>query len=659
MIPQSFYCLSGVVTDRSAGGLASIRQAKTPAATRQVVGGKSTLITGPCVIKSRLTRLLALALVGSAAALRAAEPVIALPKYSVYSEQVANQIPVATFAMPVSGLRFEPRVDVQARNLAEGQADVSIRGGLFENTGFRIGALSLSDPQTGHYLAEIPIAPAMLLSPRLLTGEANALTGLNAEVATISYGWRPIEQRGEASLAVGDYATNRQSLYQGVVSSARVAGQTLAADVELSRSASAGSVPFGDHHFRRAAGRLQLRGAQSQTDFFAGVQRKFFGWPNLYTPFGFNETEDLHTQLYLINHRAWSSPENYWQLGASYRRNYDDYEVNRAVPGAFNPFQHTTWVRALSLEGHQDFQGFAVAFSAQAMRDQLESTSLTFGRFHTRQYLKFAAVPEFSFAPAAGKLQLRAGAAYDDTNRDASALSPILAAALTRPGGLRWYAHYAASTQVPTYTALNSNRAAGLFRGNPNLGREISRNLETGVDFQSAGWTVATALFYRRDDHLTDWTFTRGVTARTANAVDIATWGLELVATHRTPRYDLVLGYTVLSKNANYGLATVDASFYALNFARQRLTAAVVLRLGAGWDLRWDNEFRVQEKNLLRVMGGNEAFGSAVGLYYLPPRLHGLEISLLVDNLWDSDFQEVPAVPAARRQFSVGAAYRW
>src|SRR3954468_9718498 len=146
------------------------------------------------------------------------EPTYELPKIATYSEQVANQTPVATFAMPVSGLRFEPRVDVQARNLAEGQADVAIRGGVFENTGFKLGALSLYDPQTGHYFAEIPVAPAMLLTPRVLTGSDNALAGFNAGVGTIAYGWRPIAQRGEASVAFGDYATNRQSFYQGMVS---------------------------------------------------------------------------------------------------------------------------------------------------------------------------------------------------------------------------------------------------------------------------------------------------------------------------------------------------------------------------------------------------------------------------------------------------------
>jgi len=587
------------------------------------------------------------------------EPAYVLPKVATYSAQVANQTPGATFAMPVSGLRFEPRVDVQARNLAEGQSDVAIRGGVFENTGFKLGAVSLYDPQTGHYFTEIPVAPAMLLSPRVLTGVDNAATGFNASVGTVAYGWRPIEQRGEAAVAFGDYATNRQSLYQGLVLPGGRGGRTFAADVELSRSESDGSVPFGDHDFRRASGRLQLQGAQSQTDLFAGVQQKFFGWPNLYTPFGFNETEDLRTTLYAFNHRAWTSPENYWQLGAYYRRNRDDYEFNRAVPGASNPFIHTTQVRALAFDGHQGFGDYAVTYGVQTMRDSLQSTALIFGRFRTRDYYKASIVPEREFATAPGRLKLRVGAAYDDTNRDDSALSPIIEAVLSRPDGRRLYAQYAETTQVATYTALNSNPAAGLFRGNPNLRRATSRNLEAGVSFQPAGWQVEAAVFHRWDEELTDWTFTRGVTARTANAVNIGTMGAEIVATRKTPRFDLVLGYTFLDKDADYGAATIDASFYALNFAQHRLTAAVTARLGRGFELRVDNEFRVQEENLLRVVGGDNAVLSSLGFYYLPPGVRGLEFSVLVDNLWDDDFQEVPQVPAARRQFSVGAAYRW
>ena len=559
--------------------------------------------------------------------------------------------------MPVSGLRFEPRVDVQARNLAEGQADVSIRGGVFENTGFRIGATSLFDPQTGHYLAEIPVAPAMLESPVLLVGAENAILGFNANVGTVAYGWRRIEHRGEISAGIGENSYNRQSFYQGVV----IPGHPhLAADVEWSRSSSDGPVQFGDHDFRRVGGRIQLRADSRQTDVFAGYQAKFFGWPNLYTPFNSNETEDLQTVLVTLNHRQWKSADENWQIGAYYRRNKDDYAFNRFTPlGAVHPFQHTTYTRGVAADGRLALGGVTVAFSAQAMADFLRSTSLTFGKFHTRRFAKAAVVPEYSFATTAGKATAQAGVAFDDSNRDSSAVSPVVGFELWATTGPRYYLQYAESTQLPTYTALNSNAAGGLFRGNPALGRETTRNLEAGLALRQSGWDVQAALFYRWDDDLVDWTFRRGVTARTANAVDIGTSGLELVATRKTRRYDVVLGYTYLDKSPDYGSATIDASFYALNFAKHRLTAAMTFRLGAGFEARLDNEFRVQEENLLRTVGGNQTTLTSIGLYYLPPQRRGLELSLLVENLWDSRYQEVPAVPATPRQLSAGVTWRY
>ena len=601
----------------------------------------------------------ALLLIPAVLGAQTAEPAIELPKLSIYSEQVANQAPVATFAMPVSGLQFEPRVDVQARNLAEGQADVAIRGGIFENTGFKLGALALFDPQTGHYFAELPVAPAMLTTPKILTGADNAAGGFNAQVGSIAYGWRPIVQRGELAVVVGEYDTNRQSFYQGVVLADKVAGRTVAVDLDLARSESDGSVPFGDHDFKRAAARLQFSGEGAQTDFFAGRQEKFFGWPNLYTPFGFNETELLKTDLYAFNHRQVSSPNEYWQVGAYYRRNYDDYEFNRPVPGASNPFIHTTRVKSVAADGRQEAGDWTIAYATQYLSDSIESTALTFGRFRTREYFKLALVPERTIDTASGRLTLRAGATYDDTSRDDSRVSPVIEVSLRRPSGIRLYAQYAESSQVATYTALNSNSAAGLFRGNPNLGRETSRNLEAGVEFTSGAWTVQAAVFHRQDDDLVDWTFRKGVVARTANAVDIDTSGLELVAILNGKRCDLILGYTFLEKDADYGLATVDASFYALNFPKHRLTAALVARLAPGLELRVDNEYRVQEANPLRLIGGDEAVLSSAGLYWMPASLRGLELSARVDNLWDEDFQEVPAVPAARSQWAVGAAYHW
>ena len=589
---------------------------------------------------------------------------VSLPEITVYSPRVANQSPTGTFATPVSALRFEPQVDVEARNLTEAQADVTIRGDIFENTGFRVGAVSLIDPQTGHYYADIPVAPAMLGAPQILTGADQAMATSASTVGAVSYGWRPVRTAGMVALAAGDYGLNREEFYQGYASESPVSGRRIAADVDWAHSDANGTISNGDNHFDRVAGRVQLASATSQTDLFAGYQAKFFGWPNLYTPFNSPESENLQALLFAFNHRIDLGAGDYLEAGVYHRRNKDDYAFNRFAPlGPVHPFQHTTWVDGAAVGGRRDLGDFTLNFRGEVMTDRLQSTSLTFGHFNTRTQTKLAIVPEKTWALDDGAhLVVKAGASVDGSNHDGTAVSPVFELAREQASApwQRIYFSYAESTQLPSYTALNSSPSGGLFRGNPNLGRETSRNLELGTTSGVVGgWTGQAAVFYRRDGDLVDWTFRQGVTARTANAVDVATTGAELVARRSWAACDLVLGYTVLSKNPDYHGALVDASFYALNYARQRLTAAIVVRLGSEFEVRLDNAARIQAANLLRTTGGNDAIISSLGIAYRPVAWRRSTFTLQADNLWNSSFQEVPAVPAPRRQISGGVTYVW
>ncbi len=583
-----------------------------------------------------------------------------LPALTVYSQRVANQSPVATFAMPVSALRFEPLVDVQARNFAEGQADVSIRGGIFENTGFSVGASSLLDPQTGHYFAEIPIAPAMLGAPAVVTGADLAERTTNATSGAVAYGWRPIRTAGFATAGAGQDGLEEAEIYQGYRSNATLAGRTLAADVAWAHSDSNGTIPFGDHVLNRVDARLQLAGAGSQTDLFAGYQAKFFGWPNLYTPFNYDETENLETMLVALNHRADMGGGDFVDFGGYYRRNRDQYILSRQNPALYTA-DHSTWVRSAAADGRLTAGGLAWNFRGEVLADELESTALVFGRYHTRTITKLALVPEKSWElPDGARLVVKAGMTYDDSNRASAAGSPLVEIARETRGPLnRLYFSYAQTTQLPTYTALNSSPTSGLFRGNPDLGRETSHNVELGAHSSLAGWSTEAAVFHRQDDALVDWTFRRGVAARTAQPVDVGTTGFEAVAQRSWRPLDLVLGYTWLTKQADYRGAAVDASFYALNYARQRLTAAIVARLSDTLELRLDNEVRVQAANLLRTQGGDRPIRSAIGITYRPAACRRLSVSAQIDNLWNSTFQELPSVPAARRQASGVVAYAW
>jgi len=599
------------------------------------------------------------AMAGAAPPLWAQDAATSLPAVTVYSPSVANQSPAAAFAMPVSALRYEPMVDIEPRNMAEAQADVTIQGDTFESTGLELGALSISDPQTGHYLMELPVAPAMLGAPRILTGAAQATEAMNSTGGSVAYGWRPISGTGFATGSIGDDGLSREEVYGGW---SGPGARHLAADADWSHAEGNGTVPFGDFHFDRADARVEWVAPGSRTDLFAGYQASFFGWPDLYTPFDSDETENLQTVLVAVNNRENLGDGQYFEGGAFYRRNKDDYAFDRFAPlGPVHPYQHTTWEYGAGFGGRAAIAGIILNYHAEETSDSLMSTSLIYGPYHCRTLDKVALVPEVSWAASGGAVSLKAGATYDGSDRASGTVSPVAEFARTWDSGelQRIYASFSTATEMPSYTALDSSPNSGLFLGNPHLGRETSRDAEAGVSGNVGGWTGQAAVFYRRDDSLVDWTYTAGVFGRSANPVDIGTEGLELVARHSWSRCSVVLGYTALAKSADYLGAPVTASFYALNYARQRLTAALLLRLTRTVELRLDNVGRIQEPDSLRTAGGNDALTSSAGLDWHPQRTPQLEISAQVDNLWNSAFQSVPGVPASRRQLSFGATYGW
>jgi vitamin B12 transporter len=140
--------------------------------------------------------------------------------------------------------------------------------------------------------------------------------------------------------------------------------------------------------------------------------------------------------------------------------------------------------------------------------------------------------------------------------------------------------------------------------------------------------------------------------------VDLDVIGVEVFVTHRWRTVDLAAGYAWLDKDADYGTASVDASFYALNFARHRATLALRYRFARRFELRLDTEYRRQEDNPLRT-GDDNTFLSSLSLQWNSAAGEGLSAALVVDNLTDSEFQTFPGTPAYGRQYSINATWNW
>jgi vitamin B12 transporter len=77
-------------------------------------------------------------------------------------------------------LRYLPGVEAQSRGPMGAQSDIVIRGGTFQQVLVIIDGLRLNDPNSGHFAAYFPIAPAEIDRVEILKGASSAIYGSEA-----------------------------------------------------------------------------------------------------------------------------------------------------------------------------------------------------------------------------------------------------------------------------------------------------------------------------------------------------------------------------------------------------------------------------------------------------------------------------------------------
>ena len=594
-------------------------------------------------------------------------PTYTLPTLTVQGQEIANLRPASTYQSIVSNLDFDPRIDFQSRNMAEAQGDINIRGGIFEGTGIQVGAVTLIDPQTGHYSTELPIAPEMLGVPKVQTGASNAFSSFNSTAGTLSYQWSEMLTGNSIILGAGDNQLNFQRIHQAKVQAvSNKSNWRLGHEIEYSRSESDGTIDYSDHDFDRLTGRIQIVRPDSQTDLFAGYQSKFFGQFGMYTGDQYSayrpyETENIKTRLFILNHQQEYATGSEWEATAYYRRNSDHYIFNRFEPN--NTFIHETDIFSLAILGtrYLDSQ-FSINYSLQLTEDKIKSNTLEEGSFTSRRYYKLSLLPQYLYTlNDQRKLLLKAGLSFDDSNRDTSEFAPIAEISLLTEhengDSERAYFSYAKTTQVVGYGAIGGSETSGLFRSNHNLLRETSENIEIGYAINKGEWSLESAVFYRWDDDLVDWTYS-GAGARSAENVDIETFGLEIIGARQWKQLEAIASYSHLEKSEDYKNPNVVGSFYALNYPKHRATLGMIYSPNRVLEIRLDNEWREHEKNSLRT-GVNHALFSYLGISYYPYESKEFELFLTYDKPWKKSFQEIPGTTGRGDQLSLGMSRKW
>lgn len=301
---------------------------------------------------------------------------------SVSREEIAV-LPVQTVA---DILQYLPGLDVRTRGANGGQADLSMRGGTFDQVLVLLNGVPISDAHTGHYSLNLPVSKSLIERVEVLQGTGAGLFGAFSGAVNIVT-TAPVDApsaTGQLALTAGMYGLINPEL-SGRWQTKH--GVQMAASAEYVRAEGYDAPDAGDAEQEAlrntdlkvaniyyslqapmpvkegSEGRLMAQFGLQYKDAGAGM---FYGW----SPDQFDATRTAFGSAdYLHRWGAWSL-----EAQAAYRANYDRYEWhrNQRLYGNFH-FSQTT---SAAVKTHYASRIGKTTLGVEFRNENLHSTNL-------------------------------------------------------------------------------------------------------------------------------------------------------------------------------------------------------------------------------------------------------------------------------------------
>ena len=222
-------------------------------------------------------------------------------------------------------LEYVAGVDVRQRGAEGVQADVSIRGGTFDQTLILLNGINITDPQTGHHNLNIPVSLSQIERIEILEGPAARVYGPNAFSGAINIVTR---QSGSNSVNL-KLSTGSFRYFDADLEGSFNTGK-LQNTLSLNKKSSDGYIDNTDFDISGIFYSNQLIVDKGKMSFQLGYSEKGFGANSFYTPKYPNQYEEVRS---LISSVKWESNSKLHLTPAIYwRRHQDRFELFRDNP---------------------------------------------------------------------------------------------------------------------------------------------------------------------------------------------------------------------------------------------------------------------------------------------------------------------------------------
>ncbi|MCT4587082.1 MAG: TonB-dependent receptor [Carboxylicivirga sp.] len=439
---------------------------------------------------------------------------------SVYSEvgRVLHVIPRKEIeALPVYSvqdlLKYAMNVDVRQRGPLGIQADVSIRGGSFDQVMILFNGVNVTDPQTGHLSLNLPVDMQSIERVEILEGPGARVYGPGAFSGAINF-VTGTKNTDKLSISV---LGGEHGLYNASANATVISGKLknyIAANV----ASSDGYIANTDFKNISIFYQGQMDLGQEKLDFQIGHNDKEFGANAFYTPKYPNQFEQNKTTFASVKLTSGEkfkiSPSVYW------RRHQDRFELFRDNPaswytthnyhltdvfgGSFNAVipwllgktslgaevrSENVWSNVLGHSLDEDAYRKVPGEDAKFTKSYQRTNVSTFLE-HVYNYERFSV--------SAGVLMN-----YNTSLDFGVDFFPGIDMSYWANDELKIFASANKTLRLPTFTDLFYDGPTNI--GNPNLKPEEAMTYETGLKLINNWLRAQASVYYRAGENLIDW----------------------------------------------------------------------------------------------------------------------------------------------------------
>jgi len=578
--------------------------------------------------------------------------------------------------MPVSSINellvHLAGVDIRQRGANGIQADISIRGGSFDQNLILLNGMNISDPQTGHHSLNLPIDLNSAERIEILEGPGSRIFGPNAFSGAINIITNHFDHNfTKASLSAGDFG-----LLSGNVTSA-YNFKKLKQFISVSKSKSNGYAKNTDYDRYNVFYNSRYNADFGKIDFQIGHTNKEFGANSFYTPKYPDQFE--HTKTSFASLKLEAGEKIKFIPSVYYRRHQDRFELFRYEPASWYTGHnyHLTDVYGANMLARFISRAGTTSIGAEIrsenilsnvlgepMSDTLSAAGEPDG-FYSKRYARTIANYYLEQSFYVGNFSISGGllASLVTKNDDALNFYPGIEMSYRFFKSFSSYLSINKSLRLPTFTDLFYSGPNNV--GNPDLKPEEAISYEWGLKYNSRVFKSDLSIFYRDASNIIAWVrnyeAAEGDKWITQNLTNVETVGYELASKINLNHFKI----NYISVNYAYLNQTVIANNhfntkYSLNYLKHKFLVAinhpVIKNTSLSWGFKYQNRAGSYPKYISETQ--QEYDQNYDPFFLIDVKINwsyrNLNLYAEVTNLLDHDYVDYGNIEMPGRWFKLG-----